>query len=218
MMKKPRIRRSLALLLAIVMCIGMLPMHALAAQPNASSGEEAAVQGASDVIVPAGVTAGSTYGASTDVRVELIIDGSGMSDGTLDAAASSGKATYWHTENNPGANAWVKVDLGQVYQLDELWVWNMNQNEGHSNRGFKNVKIEYATEDGNSGWTELTAPDGMTFTGGDPDYPFQFAQASGADGQKATNLNDGSNTPVAFDGAKARYVKITANPTAGNGS
>lgn len=256
-MKKARMKRSLALLLAVVMCIGLLPMGALAARiegdeiaidaPSAAEDADLAVQpdGSSDeaeepkslaseaeqetdnIITPTGITAGSYYGDVSDdtygTAITHLIDNSGMSDAdaetkTLTATADTTGRTHWHTGPNPNANAWVKVDLGDVYALDEMWVWNFNPaNAGENSRGFKNVKIEYATEESGP-WTELTVPEGMTFTDGDADYPFQFAQASGVNGQSATNLNDGSHTPVKFNGVKAQYVRITADPTVSSGT
>lgn len=258
-MKKARMKRSLALLLAVVMCIGLLPMGALAArivddevaidapgihedggldlaaQPDGSSDEaeepkslaSEAEQETDNIITPTGITAGSYYGDVSDdtygTAITHLIDNSGMSDAdaetkTLTATADTTGRTHWHTGANPNGNAWVQVDLGDVYALDEMWVWNFNPaNAGENSRGFKNVKIEYAMEESGP-WTELTVPEGMTFTGGDADYPFQFAQASGVNGQPATNLNDGSHAPVKLNGAETRYVKITAAPTVSSGT
>lgn len=165
-------------------------------------------------------TSGSNYNPAYTPD-NNIINNSGMSsDIELDALHDneSGAVTMWHTKENPGENAWIQVDLGKVYSLDEMWVWNHNQyaesNPTLIDRGLKNVKIEYS-EDGET-WTELTTD--MVFEDGDEEYPFQLAKATGENGQKATNLNDGNNTPISFNGANARYVKITANPEPGNGS
>ena len=99
--------------------------------------------------------------------------------------------------------------------MDELWVWNMNQ-AGNTARGLKNIKIEY-TADGIV-WNTLRPEEGVAFSDSPEGYPFQLAQASGEDGLAATNLNDGSSTPIRFGGAMARYVKISAHPEAGIGS
>lgn len=169
-----------------------------------------------EFIKVSGVTAGSSWGAP--VSPDNLINNSGMSsDIELDATHDnhSGASTMWHTTGASGEEAWVQFDLGIPYQLNEMWIWNINQ-QNNTERGLKNVKIEYSV-DGKE-WTELAVPEGMTFEDGDSEYPFQFAQASGEADQKATNLNDGSNTPVSFNGAEARYVKITASPETGNGS
>ena len=52
----------------------------------------------------------------------------------------------WHTAANPGNNAWFEVDLGEIYALDEMWIWNINQ-VNNVERGFKNVKIEYSLDE-----------------------------------------------------------------------
>ena len=158
-------------------------------------------------------TAGSEFDGNAAAK--HLIDNSGMSsDTSLDAThTNSGDPVKWHSAGNPGANAWIQVDLGKVYALDQMWVWNMNM-PALLNRGLKNVKIEYSADGKN--WTALTTD--LTFTDGNPDYPFQFAQGTGEAELKATNLNDGKNTPVSFGGVQARYVKITASPDAGDGT
>ena len=180
------------------------------------------------VLAPATVCAGGTAHLLTavdaiagnqysDQRPTLIIDGSGLTgEGTAalhDAHANA--FTMWHTDANPGANAWVQVDFGSAFALDELWIWNMNQ-QNNTTRGLKNIKIEY-TADGIV-WNTLQPEEGITFADSPEGYPFQLAQATGQADMAATNLNDGSNTPIRFGGAKARYVKITAHPDAGVGS
>ena len=219
-MRRERVIRPLALFLAFVMCISMLPVSAMTQEYK----DELIVPAdelarSSTLITPEEVIAGSTYPSSAHIETKNLIDGSGMSDDSLTATCSNSKTdgSHWHTDVNPGANAWVQVDLGQVYELDELWIWNMNQAEANG-RGFKNVKIEYSETGENGSWTALVKPADMPFTDGSTDYPFQFAQASGQEGQAATNLNDGSNTPVNFGGASARYVKLTADPDGVSGT
>lgn len=177
--------------------------------------------GAGDpLILAAGATTGNEYdpvaGGQTPTH---LIDGSGMSGqaSLSDTHDNHNSAfTMWHTGANPGETAWVQVDLGDIYPLDEMYIWNLNQ-QNHAGRGLKNVRIEYSLN--GSSWTALTVPEGMKFQeGGDAAYPFQLARASGQNGCAATNLNDGKNTPVRFDGAEARYVRITAQPEVGNGS
>ena len=158
-----------------------------------------------------------------------IIDDSGFTGGNILATAThdaQGSAqTMWHTGNNPGANAWIIVDLGRAYSIDELWIWNMNQS-GNNNRGLKNVRIEYSTDPSSfsgafNSWSRLAPTPGMTFVGTPSptaDYPFQFTQGTGTAGLRATNLNDGSRTPVDFGDNQVRCVKFTAHPTAGTGS
>ncbi|MGI6270061.1 MAG: discoidin domain-containing protein [Candidatus Howiella sp.] len=177
--------------------------------------------GAGDpLILPAGAETGNQYDPEAGGQTPThLIDGSGMSGqaSLSDTHDNHNSAfTMWHTDANPGETAWVQVDLGDIYPLDEMYVWNLNQ-QNHTERGLKNVRIEYSLS--GASWTELTPPEGVTFPEAtDTDYPFQLAKASGQNGCTATNLNDGSNTPVSFDGAVARYVRITAQPEVGNGS
>ena len=170
------------------------------------------------IIKPLEATAGSTFNMERQ-NPNHVIDDSGMSgkDSLQDTHDNNNSAlTMWHTTNNPGENAWIQVDLGKVYELDEMWIWNMNQ-ESNMTRGLKNVKIEYS-EDGEQ-WKELKPEEDIKFSESTVEgYPFQFAKASGNETISATNLNDGNNTPVRFGGEKAKYVKITAEPNAGVGS
>lgn len=170
------------------------------------------------IIRPLNATAGSVYN-TTNQNPNKVIDGTGMSgkDSLQDTHDNQNSArTMWHTANNPGENAWIQVDLGEIYELDEMWIWNMNQ-ESNMTRGMKNVKIEYSED--NENWKELQPEEGTIFSDAVTEgYPFQFTKASGNETISATNLNDGKNTPVRFNKEKARYVKVTAAPIAGEGS
>jgi len=165
----------------------------------------------SPIIVPERVYAGSIL-----MPVENIINNSGMSgtDSLNDTHDNHHHSlTSWHSHGNPGKNAWVTVDLGNAYWLDEMWIWNHNQ-VNLTDRGLKNVKIEYSID--NKDWVELAPQSEMAET--TAEYPFQFARSSGAANIKATNLNNEANSPVKFNGVHARYVKITANPQKGEGN
>ena len=166
------------------------------------------------ILTAVDAAAGSQY---DNQKPTLAIDGSGMTGTGLQAVHDnhSSAFTMWHTNGNPGDDAWIQVDLGKAYALDEMWIWNLNQ-ANNTGRGLKNVKIQY-TPDGVT-WHDLAPEEGMAFTDSPEGYPFQFAQGTGKDGMAATNLNDGKKTPVRFGGAKARYIKITANPEPGVGS
>lgn len=170
------------------------------------------------IIKPLGATAGSVYNMDRQ-NPNNVVNGAGMSgmDSLQDNHNNEGSAlSMWHTTNNPGKNAWIEVDLGEVYELNEMWIWNMNQ-ESNMTRGLKNVKIEYS-EDAEE-WKALKPEESIKFSEATIEgYPFQFTKASGNETISATNLNDGNNTPVRFDGEKVRYVKITAAPDAGIGS
>lgn len=48
---------------------------------------------------------------------------------------------HWH---GWGENTWVQFDLGELYDLDEIRIWNYQQNRGYglTRRGMKNIEIE----------------------------------------------------------------------------
>ncbi len=120
--------------------------------------------------------------------------------------------TMWLSENKPGRNAWLIFDLGAVYPVGEMYVWNYNQFDprhpeiDYTGRGMKNVTIEYSIDKIN--WTELKGPQ----------YPYRFAKADGSEALPATNLDDGKNSPVDFGGVSARYIRITPAQGVNNGN
>ena len=198
-----KIKQRLSCLLTCLLILGtVLPVSA--AQQDAQTIVTAAVD----------ASAGSMYDRQPPT---LIIDGTGLNGSGITATHGNAGDAHgiWHTNANPAENAWVQIDLGKVVSLAQMYVWNMNQ-QGNTARGFKNVKIEYSTDA--AFWQALTPAAGMTFKDGNADYPFQFAQASGEENMAATNLNNDTHSPVDFGGATARYVKLTAAPTAGDGS
>lgn len=132
---------------------------------------------------PAAVTASSSQ--SADNGPDKTIDGSGLN--TSDQHSTLDTAMWISSAAGPQP-AWIQYDLGQVYKLDQMWVWNSNQPvEAAVGYGAKDVTIEYSSD--GSTWTTLA---GVT----------QFARATG----KADYAH---NTTVDFTGIAARYVKIT---------
>jgi hypothetical protein len=96
--------------------------------------------------------------------------------------------TMWLTDGSQPA--WIQYTFDDVYKLQEMWVWNSNQLlESTFGLGAKDVLVEYSI-------------DGLTWTtlAGVP----PFAKAPGAPGYA-------HNTTVAFNGAVAKYVKLTIN-------
>ena len=110
--------------------------------------------------------------------------------------------------------AWIQFDLGKLYDLDEMWIWNYNCPDnyrvlwwnGGTALGMREVNIE-TSEDGEQ-W-EVLKSEG---------YPFRLAKASGKQWMPATNLDDGKNSPIRFNGIKARYLKLTPNSEIGVGN
>lgn len=116
--------------------------------------------------------------------------------------------------NKGGEDSALRFDFGHVYSLDEMWIWNYNCPDnyrvlgwnGGRACGLRDVTVEYS-EDGEN-W-KLLKGEG---------YPFRLAKATGKQWMPATNLDDGKNSPISFDGAKARYVRLTADPVVGVGN
>jgi hypothetical protein len=116
--------------------------------------------------------------------------------------------------NKGGKDSMLRFDFGRVYSLDEMWIWNYNCPDdyrvlgwsGGTASGMRDVAIEYSVD--GVQWKSLKA-DG---------YPFRLARASGKQWMPATNLDDGENSPIAFEGVRARYVRLSADPTVGVGN
>lgn len=134
------------------------------------------------------------------------VNGSGMLSVSINGAHDNSATgnTMW-SSNYQWSDITITFDLGIAYKVEDMYVWNFNQ-AGNTNIGMRNVKIEYSLD--NSAWSVLSAPASAGYAV-NPKYPFQLAQASGQDGLKATNLNDGKNSPVRLD-VNARYIRVTA--------
>ncbi|UCC99334.1 MAG: hypothetical protein JSW66_05500, partial [Phycisphaerales bacterium] len=116
---------------------------------------------------------------------EKTIDGSGLDENGLH---STEPKDMWMSGSEP-LGAWIQYEFDKMQKLHEMWVWNSNQVfEGLFGCGFKDVTVEYSTD--GAEWTALV------------NVP-EFAKAPGTDGYA-------HNTTVAFAGALAKYVKLTA--------
>jgi len=122
----------------------------------------------------------------TDSEPENTINGSGLDDNDLH---STNPATMWLSSSTGPQPPWIRYEFDKAYKLHQMWVWNYNAEfESLLGFGLKDVIVEYS-ENGTD-WQVL----------GD----FEFAQAPGEEGYA-------HNTIVDFDGAAAKYVKLTAN-------
>jgi len=122
---------------------------------------------------------------------ENTVNGSGLDENDLHSTVTT---DMWLSGATGPQPTWIRYEFDQVYKLYEMWVWNYNmQFESVIGFGLKDVTIEYSTN--GADWTVL---------GGVPD----FAQGLGAEGYA-------HNTTIDFDGAVAKYVKITANSSWG---
>jgi hypothetical protein len=138
-------------------------------------------------------TASSSFNA--DSGPEKTVDRSGLND--LDQHDTT-PANMWLSATGQEPPVWIQYEFDNVYKLNQMWVWNSNNAlEGILvNFGVKTATIEYST-DGVT-WTALT------------DVP-EFAQAPGT-------ADYAHNTMVDFNGAAARFVRITCTSNWGGGS
>ena len=147
---------------------------------------------------------------------ENLVNNSGLSENSANAFhdnASNG-STMWCSRTGVLGDVKLTFDLKKSYHLQNLYIWNFNQPD-NLNKGVKNMRIEYSTDKTN--WTELPAPAEPGYTM-DASYPFQLAQASGTSELKATNLNDGKNSPINLSGVQAQYVRFLISKTINNGN
>ena len=86
---------------------------------------------------------------------------------------------------------WVQYDLGYLYKVDSMKIWNYNVS-GETNKGMKNIVIDYSIDGIN--WTEATTSFLM--------------EASGNDNYIGENMID-------IGTVDTRYILLTANDTWG---
>jgi hypothetical protein len=135
----------------------------------------------------ANVTATASSQSNTSSGAQNTVNSSGL---TGDVASVDTKSMWLSGSVAP---AWIKYDLGGVYKLHEMWVWNHNSSfESILGFGIMNATVEYSLD--GTAWTTL----------GD----FEFAQAPGED-------NYQHNTTIAFNGVAAKFVRITSKGTWG---
>ena len=133
------------------------------------------------------ITATASSSSSADTGPEKTIDGSGLNTNDQHSAVAT---DMWLSSLTGPQPTWIKYEFDKAYKLHEMWVWNSNQSlESFVGLGMKNVTIECSLDD--SSWTQL---DDVT----------EFNQATGLD-------NYTYNTVVDFNGAAAKYVRITVN-------
>jgi len=127
-------------------------------------------------------TASSVHEAG--MEAERTVDGSGLN---ANDEHSPDLAQMWLSNMAETEGVWVQYDLGKLYKLDRVHVWNHNsQTEAILGYGIKDARIEIST-DGET-WTELKTD--------------QIPQAPG--------LSTYTGADVALDGAMASHVRITA--------
>ncbi len=135
-------------------------------------------------IPPSTVTA-TASSSDTGKGPENTTNGSGLDD----ALHSKETTDMWLSAGGAPQPSWILYELDKVYKLHEMRVWNYNGESILAGYGIKNAAIEYST-------------DGIAYT--TLGAAHEFAQAPGADGYA-------HNTTIDFEGAVAKYVRVTAN-------
>lgn len=124
--------------------------------------------------------------SAMDEAYQAIVNNSGMNgtNGRIHMHSNLVQDMY------KGSTTEFIFDVGNIDQLGELHLWNYNA-EGDADSGLKEITVAYSEDNS-------TYSDPVTYT---------LAKASGEDGLKATNTEDG--TPINFGGVSGRYIKIT---------
>ena len=109
----------------------------------------ALVAQAADKLIPYNSEKMKAYAPTTNAEqtrgATFAIDGSGleMTDGGVSHASTPDKKMWMSNNNRPG---WFLVDLGEVYGLSRIHVWNYNH-ANYAYRGVKTVDIYVSTAD-----------------------------------------------------------------------
>ena len=100
----------------------------------------------------------------------------------------------WLSSPDGDGPAWIEYEFDRVSKLHEMWVWNHNTSlEQIYGFGFKDVSVEYSA-------------DGIDYKALGTTH--EFAQAPGTPGY--------AHETIDFEGAAAKYVRLTANSTWGS--
>lgn len=136
---------------------------------------------------------------------ENAVSGADMSGyGGMEHTRGVDLETVWLSARNVTKDVWIGFDFGSVVRLGYMSIWNLNQTDGFG-AGLKKVKIFYSYD--NEEYVELKGKG----------YPYVFASANGKPELKATNLDDGKNSPLDFEGLSARYIRIAPDIESGEG-
>lgn len=119
----------------------------------------------------------------------------GTRDAKLDIRNDADR--HWAAYGPDGV--WVEFDLGQLYQLDEIRIWNYQQNRGFglNHRGMRNVIVTVSESLDRSNWREVMRGE---LPRGDDSHAF------------------GPSKIIDVDGRPCRFVRITARGGFGVGN
>jgi hypothetical protein len=139
------------------------------------------------------VVATASSSRNADSGPGKTVDGSGLN---ASDQHDTRIANMWASAAGQQPPVWIQYEFDKVYKLDQMWVWNSNNDlELLVGLGVKTATIEYSTD--GATWTALA------------NVP-EFAQAPGT----ADYTHD---TTVDFGGAAARFVRMTCTSSWGGG-
>ncbi|MDZ4906964.1 galactose-binding domain-containing protein, partial [Clostridium perfringens] len=102
----------------------------------------------SGIIEVVNTTSSNSYPGYSPIN---LVNKNGLTGGNPKTAMhdnNRGAYSMWHTNGNPGIDTWVEFDFGEEKIIDQMYIWNMNQmsDSNMTDRGFKNVKIQYSAD------------------------------------------------------------------------
>jgi hypothetical protein len=146
-------------------------------------------------ITPEQLTASSHLNADYDPIYAG--NGAGLSGDThtADGTDNFGADSMWLSANNTVAGQFLQINLGDLYTVDQLKIWNYNQPQAAGNwRGIRSANIQVST-------------DGVTYTSvATP----TLTQAPGTNAYNTPDIVSITGSP------QARFVRIVANTTWGD--
>ncbi len=148
------------------------------------------IEEAGDLIRNVHATASSS---ESPIRLpDRAVDGSGLQPVTLEHTSSS-NYSVWNSAQGDVVGAWFKVDLGRVYWLREMWLWNYNDAVRglFRDRGVKTADI-YVSDSGIGSPTKNPA-EWKLFRAGQ-----NFEMATGKSSYNKPTKLDMQNTPARF--------------------
>jgi hypothetical protein len=150
-----------------------------------------------------GVTATASSQFNANTPPSRTTDGSGLSSGQHDVAF----VQHWFSSETtiPLAEEWIQFDLGAVYQVASVQVWNLNQNTGTignvSVNGINQLDI-YVSSVANPGDPEGAGAANWTLLGAN----VNFAQAPGVN--TYTGFDLATQTGATLPGGGFRWMRF----------
>ena len=150
---------------------------------------------ATGVIPNVSVTATSTYVGAAGVATESLCNNGGMTDqrgpvGDPDALSITSGA-FWQPESNV-TNATVTFELDATYNLDDMYIWNLNQTN-HADRGIQHATIDYSLDGEN--YTTLADTNGEDLG----NYTIPMV---------TENVQNAYSLAIDMAGIQAKYIRI----------